>query len=169
MPFLSPFDLINASAFSSLWYWIVVALVWTRAAHAPMGIPMEHYDRARAVGGEGDLFALLRAGVARQLGVGRRARHVFVALWACALTTLFGLSMLGAELAQALFLLALPLAISQLLVLRSAQRMSAMEAEVDPLMAEMRRLRLWLQGLAVAAIFVTAVFGMNQVLTRAFL
>ncbi|WP_172328713.1 component of SufBCD complex [Mangrovicoccus sp. HB161399] len=166
---LSPFDLISASAFSSLWYWIVVALVWTRVAHAPMGIPMDHYDRARAVGGDEDAFALLRAGVARQLGHSEKARVWFTGVWAFALSSLLGLSLLGAELAQALLVLALPLAIGQLLVFRTARRMSQMEPEVGPLMAELKRLRLWLQLLSLAAIFVSAVIGMNQVLARAYL
>ena len=163
------FDLISPAAFSSLWYWVVVALVWTRVAQAPMGLPVDAYDQARRIGGDDDAFALLRTGVARHLGQGLRVQQLGVALWAFLLSSLAGLAVLGLELAQALLFLAAPLGLAHLLVRATAQRMAGMEPALDPLLAELARLRLRLQIIAVLAIFVTAVYGMLHTLgARAF-
>ncbi|MBE3638484.1 component of SufBCD complex [Mangrovicoccus algicola] len=164
----SPFELISTAAFSNLWYWVTVALLWARVAQAPMGIPLDQCDRALAAGDEAGAAALLRAGVARALAPSRRARLWMVGLWACALTLLLGLAALGSELAQALFLLAAPLALAQGMILGTAMRMASATGEPPALAVLVRRLRIRLQLLALASIFVSAVFGMNQVLARAY-
>lgn len=110
---LTLFDLISPAAFSSLWYWVVTALVWARMAQAPFGVPNDFFDRARQ-GDDDELFVLIRLGVQRHLAVGERMGPVVVALWAFALSTLTGLAVVyRLELAQAVLLLAAPLALAQ--------------------------------------------------------
>jgi len=155
--------MISSRAFGSLWYWVVVALVWGRAMHTPMGMPSDIYDRARRLAGDGagDTYALLRAAVARQLAVTGKAAPWLVGLWAFVLTVLAGLGLVyGIELAQALLFLAAPLALCQWLSVRTALDMAAMEQELPALLARMGGLRGQIVVVGMVSIFATAIYGM---------
>lgn len=167
---MTMFELINTDAFSSLWYWVFLSLVWTRVTHAPMGLPIDSYTRARGAGpdGEDDAFALIRVSVARQLAGSQRLGVWLVGGWAFLLSLLAGLAIgYGAELAQALLCLLAPLAVVQMLITRTAAHMAQMPPNLPELIARLYRLRLQVQIVALASLFVTAVFGMMQTLSRA--
>jgi len=66
------------------------------------------------------------------------------------------------ELAQAVFLLALPLSIVGMVTLSTARLIRATEPEGALLVAALHRHRLWTQIIGMIAIFVTAMYGMYQ-------
>lgn len=147
-------------AFGSLWYWITVALIWTRVTHAPFGVPIDLYGVAEHVGGQGDAFVVLRAGVAKQLELARRFGAWMVGLWAFGLSSVASLAVAGIEWAQALVLLGAPLALAQVLTYRAAVRLSVMEPSWPILSKALQRHRLHLQLLSITSIFASAAFGM---------
>lgn len=155
-------DLIESKAFTSLWYWVLMAVLWARTVSAPLGVPLDQLDRARGFGPEGDrdAFGLIRVGVARQLAGTLRQRSVMVGIWAFGLSLAVGLAALGVELAQALALLAVPMAAVQAISTRTARRLAGMDPELDLLVGELRRLRIKVQAIGVAALFATAAWGM---------
>lgn len=166
---LSLFDLINPAAFPSLWYWVVTALIWSRLSHAPLGVPADLYTQAR---GESDdeAFVLIKHSVIRHLGMVDRAGVWLTGAWGFALTVLVVLSVIHQlQLAQAVLLIAAPYALAQWMTTRAARRMTEIEPEIETLMAAMRRLRVTLQVIGLAAIFVAALFGMIQNLRAALL
>lgn len=159
---LTLFDLISPAAFSSLWYWVVTALVWSRLAQAPLGVPSDLYDRAqRAEDGDDEVFILIKLGVQRQLGMVDRLGPVLIGLWAFGLSSLVALAVLyRLELAQAVLLLLAPMALAQYVITRSARRMTWLDPDSTVLLAELRRTRILVQTIGLGAIFCAALFGM---------
>lgn len=163
------FDLISPNAFSSLWYWAFTALLWSRLAHAPLGVPVDMYDRTGPEDAE-DVFTLIRLGVGRHLAITSRMGPVLTGGWAFVLTTLAGLAILyGQELAQAILLILAPLALAQTMITRTARRMTGMDPDIGALLRELRNLRITVQIIALAAIFFAALFGMIHNLQNAIL
>jgi hypothetical protein len=163
-------DVIDPRSFSSLWYWIVLAVAWSTASHWVLGVPFDMIARARRHGGEalGDLQDLARINVARLLFVARSS-----GLWllGAAAFVLTGLLVLGfwydVEFAQAVLLIALPMTGVGAMSLAAARRLEAAglgagglggEALVRALL--LHRLRTQLIGMA--SIFVTALWGMYR-------
>ena len=66
------------------------------------------------------------------------------------------------ELAQAIFLVAFPLAIVGAVSLSSARLIRAADPEPAQLYAMLMRHRLWTQIIGMTAIFITAMYGMFQ-------
>lgn len=162
------FELIDMRSFSNLWFWIALAVVWSTASHWVLGVPFDMVQRAAKNGGqtEIDLEDLVRINVNRILFIGRVS-----GLWILAITCaiLTGLGMLGfiywLEFAQALFLLAFPLSLVGALSLATARRIEVDELHGDALRRRMRLHRIYTQIIGVAAIFVTAMWGMYQNMT----
>ncbi len=106
--------MIDMRSFSNLWFWIALAVVWSRPATGCMGVPYDMVVRARRHGGqaEADLEDIVRVNVNRLLYIGRVS-----GLWLLGLGCFFltGLGVLGfaygVEFAQAAFLLVLPMSI----------------------------------------------------------
>ena len=48
-------DVIDPRSFSSLWYWIVLAVAWSSASHWVLGVPFDVVTRARRHGGQAAL------------------------------------------------------------------------------------------------------------------
>jgi len=165
-------SLINMRSFSSVWFWIVLALAWSSASQWVLGAPYDMILRARRRGGvhARDLDAVVAAHVRRRLAVMRRAGHWVLGFAAGVLTLVcvlaFGYAM---EFAQAVFLLVLPLALVQLLTLRLATRVERDALQDTALQHALLRHRLWVQLLGMVAIFVTAVWGMLHVMTTSVL
>lgn len=166
---LTIFDLISPAAFSSLWYWVVTALVWSRLAQAPFGVPSDLYERARqGQNGDEEAFVLIKLGVQRHLTVVERLGPVLIGGWAFVLSSLAGLAMLyQLELAQAILILLAPVALAQFVITRGARRMTLMEPETEALLAVLRRIRMTVQAIALFAIFCAALFGMIHNLRNA--
>lgn len=152
-------DVISVRTFSSVWYWIAVAAVWSLASHRPMGVPYDMVWRARREGSRArcELDAVAQA-LARRLVEGVESGGVIpAALVSAALTALVLMALLyGVELAQGMMLLALPLAVTAWLTLLAARAIAAGGDAVRHL----RRLRGSIHAIALVALFVTAFWGM---------
>lgn len=159
------FDVIDARSFSSLWFWIVLAAVWSSASHWVLGVPYDMVIRARRQGGQAaaDLEDLVRIKVGRLLHVAGRAGLALPALAAFVLTALAVLAFwYGVEFAQALVLLAAPMTLVAALSLSLARRIAASWPLGDDLARLLGRHRFWVQAIGFVSIFVTAMYGTYQ-------
>jgi len=158
------FELINMRSFSNLWYWIVLAVVWSSAGHRVLGVPWDMVIRARKTeDGEAmaDFSEMIRINVNRRLRIVHEAGQVLAGLVAFVLTSLVLLAFVyGVEFAQAVFLLAFPVMLVTVLSLRTARAIRDRDLAGPALVKTVQRLRLQVQLIGMAAIFVTAMWGM---------
>lgn len=152
-------------SFSNLWFWIALAVFWSSASHWVLGVPFDMVQRARRVGGqpETDLEDITRVNVNRLLYIGR-VSGLWILGFACFL--LSGLAVLGfvyrVEFAQAVFLLAFPMAFVGMLSLSTARLIESEGASGELLCKRLTRHRLYTQMIGTVSIFVTALWGMYQ-------
>lgn len=161
------FQVIDLRSFSSVWYWIMLAVTWSSVSYYVLGVPFDMITRARRSGGdaEADMVELVRINVTRLLGIAGAAQLILTGLVCFLLTVLALLGFVyGVEMAQAVFLLALPLTIAGAVTLASARRIRAADPEPAQLYAMLLRHRLWMQVIGMVAIFFTAMFGMIKLL-----
>lgn len=162
-------ETIDLRSFPSVWYWIVVIVVWSRAAYVVLGVPMDMIERARRAGYEGqaaeELTDLARVGVLRRL------RLQAVGVW-LTFAVAFGLTALlvlgfgyGVEMAQAVFLIAVPMTGVLMLSLATARRIRAEDPDTKRLCDILLKHRLWVIVISALALFFTAVWGMIVNLT----
>jgi hypothetical protein len=159
------FELIDMRSFSNLWFWIALAVVWSSASHWVVGVPWDQIQRAMRKGGEAqaDVETLVRIYCKRLIYIGRVS-----GLWILGLSSaiLTGLAILGffyrVEFAQALFLIAFPLALVGGLSLRTARQIDAGALVGAPLHEALKWHRRWVQLVGIVAIFITAMWGMYQ-------
>jgi hypothetical protein len=159
------FELIDLRSFSNLWFWIVLAVVWSTTSHWVLGVPFDMVLRARRHGEQAqiDLNDIVRINVNRLLYIA----HVS-GLWLAGFA-FFGLTMLALlgfvyslEFAQAVFLLAFPLSLVGALSLSTARLIQAEDARDERLYKRMTRHRIYTQLIGMVSIFVTAIWGMYQ-------
>ncbi len=159
------FDVIDMRSFSNLWYWIALAVTWSRASHWIIGIPYDMVLRARR-GGEGavqDLDDIARIYVGRLTYIAREAGLVLVAIAFFLLTVLALLGFVyGVEFCQAVFLLLFPVSVVGVLSFRAAHRIETDGATGVALVGHLQRQRIATQVIGFLAIFVTAFWGMFQ-------
>jgi putative effector of murein hydrolase LrgA (UPF0299 family) len=159
------FEIIDMRSFSNLWFWIVLAVVWSTASHWVLGVPYDMVLRAKRYGEDAqvDLEDMVRINVNRLLYIGR-VSGLWLAGFSCFFLTM--LVLLGFvyhnEFAQAVFLLALPLSIVGMLSLSTARIIEAENSAGDVLFKRMNRHRLYTQIIGMVSIFVTALWGMYQ-------
>lgn len=159
------FELIDMRSFSNLWFWIVLAVVWSTASHWVLGVPYDMVLRARRQGGEAlaDLEDIVRINVNRILYIGQ-VSGLWLAGFACFFLTM--LALLGFvyafEFAQAVFLLAFPLSIVGMLSMSTARLIRQDNTGGDRLFKRLNRHRLYTQIIGMVSIFVTALWGMYQ-------
>ncbi|MEM6634890.1 MAG: component of SufBCD complex [Pseudomonadota bacterium] len=164
----SVFELIDMRSFSNLWYWIGLAVLWSSSSHWILGVPYDMVQRARRNGGQAeiDLEDMVRINCNRLLYISHMA-----GLWLVAFTcfVLTGLASLGffysVEFAQAVFLMAFPMALVGLMALSTARLIEQNALRGEDLRKRMIRHRVQVQVLGVVSIFITAVWGMYQNLT----
>lgn len=157
------FQSIDMRSFSNLWYWIVLAVLWSSASHWVLGIPYHMITRAARQGGDAevDLQDLARINAGRISNVFDEA-----GLWITGIATalLVGLVILGwvywIEFAQAVALMAVPLGIIGLISVETARRILKGEGVGDALYRRLRIHRACTQFIGMISIFVTAVWGM---------
>ncbi len=157
------FDVIDLRSFSSLWYWIVVAVTWSSASHWVLGVPFDMVARARRHGGQAaaDLDDMTRINVRRLLDIARVSGPWLMGAVAFALSGLLVLAVwYRVEFAQAVLFLAVPLTVVGALSLSAARGIEDAEPSGDELVRRLVRHRFWTQLVGVVAIFVTAMFGM---------
>lgn len=159
------FEVIDFRSFSNLWFWIVLAVVWSSASHYVLGVPFDMVIRAKRYGGQAltDLEDLVRINVNRLLFVGRTAGMWLSGFAAFALTTLAVLGFwYDVELAQAVVLIAVPMSLVGAMSLSVARRIEAEASRGEALFRALLRHRTWTQVIGMVSIFVTALYGMYQ-------
>ncbi|MGX9855532.1 component of SufBCD complex [Limimaricola variabilis] len=164
------FEVIDMRSFSNLWFWIMLALIWSGASHRVLGVPFDMVARARRFGGqsERDLVDLVRINVNRLLHVGHVAGSWLIGVVAFILSSLLLLGFwYGIEFAQAVALLALPLSVVGAMSFATARRIARERPEAELLCKRLARHRFWVQLIGMVSIFVTAMFGMYQNLSVA--
>lgn len=159
------FQVIDLRSFSSLWYWMAVAVVWSSVSHYVLGVPYDMIQRARRNGGqaEQDLHDMVRICVNRLLHISHAAGMILLGFVSFILTSLGILGFwYGAELAQAVFLIAFPLSIVGAMSLASARGIAAAAPTGEALYTALNRHRFLTQTIGMIAIFITAMYGMYQ-------
>lgn len=158
-------ELIDMRSFSNIWYWIMLAVLWSSLSHFVIGVPFDMITRARRHGGQAmiDLEEMTRININRRLHVARVAGPWIVGFVTAALTTL---ALLGfyydIRFGQALFLLLAPTPLVGLMGLRTAARILSLELSGEALCGQLMRHRFKVQLLGMLSIFVTAMWGMWQ-------
>jgi hypothetical protein len=160
----SIFSLISLRSFSSIWFWLVLAVSWSAITHNPLGVPFDMVLRARRRGGadQEDLEAMVAIQLRRRQAILQSAGVFIVAAGAAALT---GLAVLGFgygfELAQALTLLLTPLTLVGLLRLQLMARLTR-DSRIggDELCRRLTWHRTGVQAIGLLAILITALWGM---------
>ena len=163
-------QMIDMRSFSSLWFWLAVAVYWSLSSYWVLGVPIDLIHRAHAMGGEavGDLEAMVRINSQRMLHYARSGQAVLIGIVAFILTVL---GLLGVayriELAQALLFFFVPAIVQGLLAIRAARRIEAGEGQGEALFRRLFRHRITTQAMGVVAIFVTGLYGMyHNLLTQ---
>ncbi len=150
-------------SFSNLWFWIVLAVLWSSASHWVLGVPYDMVSRAKRRGGQDaeDLTDLLRINTGRILYIIEEAGLWIIAAGMFFLTGFFILGWFYAvEIAQALFLLGFPMAIVSMLSVRTARGLRNQDDSLDAVYKRLARHRLSVQAIGMVSIFVTAMWGM---------
>jgi hypothetical protein len=159
------FDLIDMRSFSNLWYWIVLAVMWSSVSHWVLGVPFDMISRARRYGGQAqtDLETLVAITTGRLLNIARTAGSVMVAVLAFLVTTLLVLGFYyDVEFAQAVLFLLVPMIPVTALSLRAAVRIETGQISGEALDRLLARHRIATQLIGMVSIFVTSLFGMWQ-------
>lgn len=162
------FELIDMRSFSNLWFWIVLAVVWSTASHWVIGVPYDMVLRAKRNGdvAQIDLEDMVRINVNRLLYIGQ-VSGLWIAGFGCFFLTMLVLMgfVYSMEFAQAVFLLALPLSMVGMLSLSTARIIQTEQSTGEILFKRLNRHRIYTQIIGMVAIFVTALWGMYQNMT----
>jgi hypothetical protein len=167
--FGSVIEIIDLRSFSNLWFWILLALVWSAASHRVIGVPYDLVLRAQRDGGNAmeDLRDLVRANANRLNYIAAMGGLAVTALAAFALTGLLSLGLAyGVEFAQAAFLLLAPLTLVWWLGVRLSGRIrdtGLIEYGAEErLFKAMRKHRIIVQAIGMLSILTTTMWGMYQ-------
>lgn len=162
---------IDHRSFSSLWYWIVIALIWAGLTRSAMGVPYDLMARARRLGGapQADVEALARIHAERMVFYWSRGKVFQVGFLGFVLSGLLVLAVgFQFEFAQAVLFLLLPLVLISANSLRVAQRVLGDDGRGDALHKLIFRHRFVVQIVGFTFIFLTAIFGFVHNLTVGF-
>ncbi|SLN27897.1 hypothetical protein ROJ8625_01161 [Roseivivax jejudonensis] len=162
------FEVIDMRSFSNLWFWIALAVMWSTASHWVLGVPFDMVGRAGRLGGvaERDLEDLVRINVNRILLIAEEAGLILVIVGSFVLTTLAVLGFgFWLEIAQALFLLGMPMSLVALLSVRTAARLRAQAASGRDLRRMLARHRVAVQAIGILSVLVTTMWGMFMNMT----
>lgn len=159
------FELIDMRSFSNLWFWIMLAVLWSSASHWVIGVPYDLVLRARRKGGqhEADLEDLVRINISRLLYISRASG---LALVSFGFFVMSALAVLGFyynfEFAQAVFLILFPMAFVGALSLATARALEAEGGTGEKLYKRLARHRVYVQLIGMISIFLTSIWGMYQ-------
>lgn len=160
--------LIDMRSFSSLWYWIALAVLWSSVSHWVLGVPFDLITRARRQGGEaeGDMATLAGINARRMLYISRNGGSWVIGIVFFLLTLLGTLAIFyQVEFAQAVLLMFAPMVLVGYLSLRLALRVEGEAGDGQVLVRLLMRHRFKVQLIGMLSTFVTALFGMFQNLT----
>lgn len=162
------FELIDMRSFSNLWFWIVLAVMWSTASHWVLGVPYDMVLRAKREGDQAllDLEEVVRINVNRLLYIGQMSGLWLLGFACFFLTMLVLLGFVYAfEFAQAVFLLVFPMSLVGMLNLSTARLIRQDQGDQRDhalLFKRLSRHRLYTQIIGMVSIFVTALWGMYQ-------
>lgn len=162
------FELIDMRSFSNLWFWIVLAVLWSSTSHWVMGVPWDMVQRAKTGDEQGviDLHDMVRINCNRILYIARETGLLMAGFVCFVLTTLGLLGFVyDNEFSQAVFLLAFPMSIVGLLSVYTANKITENGLVGDALYKQMHRHRIGTQVVGMLSILVTAMWGMLANLT----
>lgn len=154
-------EVIDLRSFSNLWYWIVLAIMWSTVSHWVLGVPFDLVLRARRGHAQAaqDLRVLTEVNVNRILSLVELSGPIMAAVAAFLIT---GLAVLGwgysNEFSQAVFLLALPILLIGGWSVRTANKLR--DSGYEDIPGTLRWHRVGVQALGVVFIFLTAFWGM---------
>lgn len=166
-------EFLDSRSFSSLWYWLVLILMWTEAGRRVLGVPGDVVQHARREpAGEGGLVLLdwLLLNLPRWR-IGQKEGPWLLGLGAFLLTSLAVLGFgFGLEMAQALTFLLVPQGLLLVLRLRLAGQLSPLIAAAqsrqmptaDAVAGALRLIvahRRWVFVLSIVGVAVTALWG----------
>lgn len=160
--------LIETNSFSSIWFWILVAISWSSGSHWILGVPYDLVQRARREGGvtEERIHMLLEINASRFRNIQNVAGFVLTGLVTFVLT---GFWILGfvywIEFFQAMFMLTFPWVFVAMITIRTARNLGEELPTGEDLYKLFRRLRLYIQAIGLVTIFVTSVWGMYFVMS----
>jgi hypothetical protein len=154
-------EVIDLRSFSNLWYWIVLAILWSSLSHWTLGVPYHIVTRARR-GDERashDMRALAEINGARILAVTDQSAPVLLGF---AVFVATGLAVTGwlyrVEFLQALFLLIFPAMLVGAITVLTARKLR--RTGYEDVARDLRLHRIYVQMLGVVFIFLTAFWGM---------
>jgi len=163
------FELIDMRSFSNLWFWIVLAVMWSSMSHWVLGVPWDMVLRTRKRAdpeAQSDLETMVRINTGRILLIASESGLLLAAFGSFVLTSLALLGFYyGNEFSQALFLLGFPMTLVGLSSIATARRIRREELAGEALFNRMRRHRVLTQAIGMISIFVTAMWGMLQNMT----
>lgn len=122
---LSFLDSLEFATFSSIWYWVFMALAWSSRSHWTLGAPFDGVVRAERRGGpwEDDLDMIVHAMSRRVVGFVRPSGHRAIGVGMFFLASLVtGSIVTQSEFIRGLTALAIPMAIVTVLEVRLALR-----------------------------------------------
>ncbi len=172
---IAALDIIDTRAFTSLWFWLALAAVWTLSSLRVLGVPADMIDRAARAGADvasavDDVETLTRIAVQRRLGIAGALGLWLTALGAMAASAMAVLGFgYGVEWAQALLLLCGPVGLVWWLGVGTARDIASLELTGMALLRRLRRHRRASQAIGAASVFVTALWGMYRTLAAGML
>lgn len=161
--YTSIIEVIDMRSFTSVWYWIMVAVVWSTSSHWILGVPFDAVGRARKTDGEAQkqLEYLVRINCNRLLYIVNVSGIWIVAIATFSLTVL---AVLGfwykVEICQAIFLIAAPMTFVSALSIRLARSIDRNSIAGEDLRRSLTRHRFVNQVIGMISIFITAFWGM---------
>lgn len=168
----SIFEFIDTRSFTSIWFWMAVAVMWSSLSHYVMGVPFDMVVRARRQGGRAqeDLELMVRLQVARRVHVAEVSGLLLVGFVTAAITVL---GLLGffyrLQFAQALFLMLLPASAVGILGVLAAQRLDREPLAGQALCTFLGRQRMIIQGIGMLSIVLTAAWAIWTVMSTSVL
>lgn len=161
-------EVIDTRSFTSIWYWIIVAVVWSSTSHYTLGVPFDMVTRARRNQGgpaQKDLETLVELNCNRMIYI-VDVSGIWIIAFACFLLTFLGLAgfFYNLQIAQAIFLIVAPLSVVAAITLYNARLIRARETYGIALRTHLSRLRLVNQVIGMMSIFVTAFWGMWNIM-----
>ena len=156
-------DVIDARSFSNVWYWIILAIMWSTATHYTLGVPYDMVQRSRRLGEEAqdDLMAIIGINIRRILYLIEVSGIWMIGVWAFLLSGLLLLAFYyWIEFAQSVALMFVPMTIVGWLTYRTAMRIHRQGPDAEQLHVLLMRHRFWIHVIGMISIFITAIFGM---------
>jgi hypothetical protein len=159
------YELIDMRSFSNIWYWVVLAVMWSSLSHFIIGVPFDMVTRARRHGGQAmaDLEDMVRVNTNRRLHVVKVSGMWLVGFVTATLTVLAILGFLySIQFGQALFLLLAPASLVGVMGVEAAARIAREQMTGERLCRYMAVHRFKVQLLGMVSILITAMWGMWQ-------